>query len=59
MEPEESGLISIVASLILAFIIKKRTGITFKKMYIMLRTTGMGLLEIGVTCGVAGIIIGA
>jgi TRAP transporter 4TM/12TM fusion protein len=59
MEPEASGLISILASLILAFIMKKRTGITFKKIFVMLRTAGMGLLEIGVTCGVAGIIIGA
>jgi TRAP transporter 4TM/12TM fusion protein len=59
MEPATSGLISIGASLILAFIIKKRTGITFKKILVMLRTAGKGLLEIGVTCGVAGIIIGA
>lgn len=58
MEPDDSGLISIVASLILAFIIKKRTGITFKKIFVMLRNAGRGLLEIGVTCGVAGIIIG-
>lgn len=59
MEPETSGLISILASLILAFIIKKKTGITFKKIVFMLRQAGLGLLEIGVTCGVAGIIIGA
>ncbi len=59
MEPDTSGLISILASLILAFIIKKKTGITFKKIFLMLRQAGMGLLEIGVTCGVAGIIIGA
>ena len=58
MEPETSGLISIAASLILAFIIRKRTGITLKKILVMLRSVGMGVLEIGVTCGVAGIIIG-
>ncbi len=58
MEPDDSGLRSIVASLILAFIIKKRTGITFKKIFVMLKNAGRGLLEIGVTCGVAGIIIG-
>jgi TRAP transporter 4TM/12TM fusion protein len=58
MEPESSGLMSIGACLVLAFIMKKRTGITFKKVFIMLKTAGSGLLEIGVTCGVAGIIIG-
>jgi TRAP transporter 4TM/12TM fusion protein len=59
MEPETSGLISVAASLILAFTMRKRTGITPKKILVMLRSTGMGILEIGVTCGVAGIIIGA
>ncbi len=58
MEPEDAGLLSILTSLILAFIIKKRTGVTFKKIFYMLRNAGKGLLEIGVTCGVAGIIIG-
>ncbi len=58
MEPETSGLVSIIASLILAFIIRKKTGITFKKILSILRQAGHGLLEIGVTCGVAGIIIG-
>ncbi len=59
MEPETSGLLSIIASVILAFIIKDKTGITFKKIFHILRQTGMLVLEIGVTCGVAGIIIGA
>jgi TRAP transporter 4TM/12TM fusion protein len=59
MEPETSGLLSIIASLSLAFIMKDRTGIAFKKIFHILRQTGMLVLEICITCGVAGIIIGA
>lgn len=59
MEPETSGLLSILASLILAFILKKRTGITFGKVLGVLRQAGMLVLEMGITCGVAGIIIGS
>jgi len=42
----------------LGFLFKKRTGITLKKVFNMLKETGKGFLELGITCGVAGIIIG-
>jgi TRAP transporter 4TM/12TM fusion protein len=58
MEAERAGLISVLVTVILGFVLKKKTGTNFKKVVLMLRDTGKGLLEVGVTSGGAGLIIG-
>jgi TRAP transporter 4TM/12TM fusion protein len=58
MEAELSGLITVVTTIALAFVAKRRTGITVKQIYGILRNSGEGLLQVGVTCAGAGLIIG-
>jgi TRAP transporter 4TM/12TM fusion protein len=58
MEAEFAGLISILVTAILGFVLKKRTGFTLKRFVIIFRESGRGLLEVGVTSAGAGIIIG-
>ena len=58
MEAEYSGLISFLVTGILGFILKKKTGMSIRRLAIVLRDTGKGLLEIGITSAGAGLIIG-
>jgi len=58
MEAETAGLVSILGTIILGFIMKKRTGISLKKLILILRDAGKGLLEVGVASAGAGLIIG-
>ena len=58
MEPEIAGLISIITTVLLGFLLKGRTGMDLKKLLWMFRDAGRGLLEVGVTCAGAGLIIG-
>ena len=58
MEAEIAGLISIVVTVLLGFLMKKQTGIDIRKLLGMFRDAGKGLLEVGVTCAGAGVIIG-
>lgn len=58
MEAEPAGLLSALVTIILGFILKKRTKMEFKKILSILRDTGQGILEIGVASAGAGIIIG-
>ncbi|HSB03601.1 MAG TPA: TRAP transporter fused permease subunit [Thermodesulfobacteriota bacterium] len=58
MEAESAGLISILATIILGFLMRKRTGLHLKTLPVILRDAGKGLLEIGVTSAGAGLIIG-
>jgi TRAP transporter 4TM/12TM fusion protein len=59
MEAEMAGLISIIVTVLLGFMLKRRTGMNIKKLLWMFRDGGKGLLEVGVTCAGAGLIIGA
>jgi TRAP transporter 4TM/12TM fusion protein len=58
MEAEIAGLISIIVTVLLGFMLKRRTGMNIKKLLWMFRDGGKGLLEVGVTCAGAGLIIG-
>jgi TRAP transporter 4TM/12TM fusion protein len=58
MEPEMAGLVSIIATVALGFMLRRRTGMSIKKLLWMFRDGGKGLLEVGVTCAGAGLIIG-
>jgi TRAP transporter 4TM/12TM fusion protein len=58
MEAESAGLISILTALILGFVLKRKTGITFRGVVLMFRDAGRALLEVGVTSAGAGLIIG-
>ncbi len=58
MEAEFAGLISILVTVVLGFVVKKRTGFTAKSLVLIFRDAGRGLLEVGVTSAGAGIIIG-
>jgi TRAP transporter 4TM/12TM fusion protein len=58
MEAELAGLVSILTTLVLGFVLKKKTGITFKGIVLMFRDAGRGLLEVGVSSAGAGLIIG-
>ncbi len=58
LEAEIAGLISILVTVLLGFVLKKRTGMNIKKLVWMFRDGGKGLLEVGVTCAGAGLIIG-
>lgn len=58
MEAEFAGLISILVTAVLGFVMKKRTGFTLKGFVLIFRDAGKGLLEVGVTSAGAGIIIG-
>jgi len=58
MEAEPAGLLSALVTVILGFLLKKRTKMEFKKILSILRNAGQGMLEIGVTAAGAGIIIG-
>lgn len=58
LEPESSGLITAGASLFLGLCFARSQGVTWRKVFSILRETGRGLLEVGVTSAGAGIIIG-
>ena len=58
MEAETAGLISILATIILGFVMKRRTKLTLTKLFVIARDAGKGLLEVGVTSAGAGILIG-
>lgn len=58
MEAEIAGLLSVLVTIILGFIMRKRTGVSLKSIVLILRDTGKGLLEVGVTSAGAGLIIG-
>ncbi len=58
MEAEIAGLISIIATVLLGFILRRRTGMNIEKLVWMFRDGGKSLLEVGVTCAGAGLIIG-
>jgi TRAP transporter 4TM/12TM fusion protein len=58
MEAEFAGLISILVTVILGFIMTRRTGFTLKRLLLVFRDAGKGLLEVGVTSAGAGLIIG-
>ena len=58
MEAEIAGLISIIVTVLLGFLLRGRTGMDLKKLLWMFRDAGKGLLEVGVTCAGAGLIIG-
>jgi len=58
MEAEIAGLVSVIATVLLGFILRKRTGMNIKKLIWMFRDGGKSLLEVGVTCAGAGLIIG-
>ena len=58
MEAEMAGLVSIIATVGLGFMLRRRTGMSIKKLLWMFRDGGRGLLEVGVTCAGAGLIIG-
>jgi len=58
MEPEMAGLVSIIATVALGFMLRRRTGMSIRKLLSMFREGGKGLLEVGVTCAGAGLIIG-
>jgi TRAP transporter 4TM/12TM fusion protein len=57
-EPESSGLITAGGSLALGLCFARHQGVTWTKALSVLRDTGRGLLEVGVTSAGAGIIIG-
>ena len=58
MEAEIAGLVSIIVTVALGFMLRRRTGMDIKKLLWMFRDGGKGLLEVGVTCAGAGLIIG-
>ena len=58
IEAESAGLLSALVTVILGFLLKKKTGFSLKKVVSVLRDSGQGLLEIGVASAGAGIIIG-
>jgi TRAP transporter 4TM/12TM fusion protein len=58
MEAEFAGLISVLVTVILGFVMARKTGFTFKRFVLMFRDAGKGLLEVGVTSAGAGLIIG-
>jgi TRAP-type uncharacterized transport system fused permease subunit len=58
MEAEIAGLISIIITVLLGFLLRGRTGMDLRKLLWMFRDAGKGLLEVGVTCAGAGLIIG-
>jgi TRAP transporter 4TM/12TM fusion protein len=58
MEAESAGLLGALVTVILGFLLKKKTGVSLKKVVSVLRDSGQGLLEIGVASAGAGIIIG-
>ena len=58
MEAESAGLLSALVTVMLGFLLKKKTGFSLKKVVSVLRDSGQGLLEIGVASAGAGIIIG-
>lgn len=58
MEAERAGLVSILTTLVLGFVLKRKTGVTFKSVVLMFRDAGRGLLEVGVSSAGAGLIIG-
>jgi len=57
-EPESSGLITAGGSLALGLCFARHQGVTWIKAFSVLRDTGRGLLEVGITSAGAGIIIG-
>lgn len=57
METETSGLLSTLAAIMVGLLMKKQN-LTLRTFYESLKRTGMLAIEIGVTCGVAGIVIG-
>jgi TRAP transporter 4TM/12TM fusion protein len=58
MEAEFAGLISILATIVLGFVMKKRTGTSIKRLVLVFRDSGKGLLEVGIASAGAGLIIG-
>jgi len=58
MEAEAAGLLSTLVTVILGFVLKKRTGLSVKKVVSIFRGAGQALLEVGVASAGAGIIIG-
>jgi TRAP transporter 4TM/12TM fusion protein len=58
MEAESAGLLSVVVTIVLGFVMRKRTRITPAALVRILRDTGKGLLEVGVASAGAGLIIG-
>jgi TRAP transporter 4TM/12TM fusion protein len=58
MEAEPAGLLSALVTVVLGFLLRKKTKMAFKKILSILRDAGQGMLEIGVTAAGAGIIIG-
>ena len=58
MEAEFAGLVSILVTVILGFMMTRRTGFTLKRLLLVFRDAGKGLLEVGVTSAGAGLIIG-
>jgi TRAP transporter 4TM/12TM fusion protein len=58
MEAEIAGLISVIVTVALGFVLRGKTGMDVKKLLWMFRDGGKSLLEVGVTCAGAGLIIG-
>lgn len=58
MEAEAAGLLSTLVTVILGFVLKKRTALSVKKVVSIFRGAGQALLEVGVASAGAGIIIG-
>lgn len=59
MQEEIAGLYAILSALLLGFILFKKTGMTLKKLLLIFRDCGKGMLEVGIASAGAGIIIGA
>lgn len=58
MQEEFAGLYAILSALILGFILFRKTGMTLKKLVLIFRDCGKGMLEVGIASAGAGIIIG-
>lgn len=58
MPETTAGLVSILSAVILGLIMTRRTQMNLKKILLILRDCGRGLLEVGVTSAGAGLIIG-
>ncbi|MCK9364941.1 MAG: TRAP transporter fused permease subunit [Syntrophales bacterium] len=58
MEAETAGILSAFVTVILGFVLSKRTGFTLGKIVTIFRDSGRALLEVGVAAAGAGIIIG-
>jgi len=57
LDADKAGLYSVASVFLIGFILKENR-LTFKKVITLLRETGEGMLEIGVICAAAGVIIG-